>query len=60
MTGMVRGLRTLGFASISFSLFTMRLAWEAVNMVLSEGEPPYDADVGLRRRWTRRELADGP
>lgn len=56
--GRVRGLKTLGLGSSSFSLLTIRLACDAVNIVFSLGELPYVADVGLRRRLMRRELVE--
>lgn len=49
ITGNVCGLKTLGFGALSFSLFTILRACDAVNMVFSLGELLYVAD-GLRLR----------
>ena len=50
--GAVLGLNTLVVKDPSFSLFTILLAWLAVNM-FSFGGDPVEVAVGLRRLWFR-------
>lgn len=47
ITGIVRGLNTRGLTSGSLSPLPIRLTCDAVNMVVSPGELPFD-DEGLR------------
>jgi len=58
MTGADRGLKTLGFQSFSFSLFTIRRECDAVNVAFSPGGLPDVAAVGLRLRWARTAVLD--
>lgn len=52
-TGAVLGLSTLFIKDPSLSLFTIRLAWLAVNMFSLGGDPLCEFAVGLRRLCCR-------
>lgn len=55
-TAAVLGLSTFAFQSFSFSLFTIRRAWDAVNIAFSPGGLADDAAVGLRLRCARNAV----